>query len=224
MGLAIRGLRPDVRLIGVQAVGAAPMVAAFRSGRPERVAQPRTIAEGIRVGTTGRRTFPLVRALVDEMVTVDEEHLIQAMVLTLQMSKVVPEAAGVASIAALTSGAIPSSGRICAVVSGGNIDLNLLGRIIESGLSSEGFYHLVVVRLRDAPGELERVVDALSETRCNVLEVQHHRAGWKVPIGMVDVEFLLETRHASQGAELEDLLRARGMSLVDRPGGRELAG
>ena len=224
MALAIKALRPDVRLVGVQAAGAAPMVESFRLGRLVHEDHPRTIAEGIRVGRPGVRTFAVVRALVDEMVTVEEEHLVDALLQTLQMSKVVPEAAGVASVAALTSGRLPSRGKICAVLSGGNIDPSQLGRIIESGLAQQGFHHLIVVRLQDAPGELERVVEALSATRCNILEVQHHRAGWKVPVGFVDVEVLVETRHAGQGAEIDALLRARGLALIDRPGGREVPG
>lgn len=217
MVLALKALRPEVRVVGVQAAGAAPMVASFRSGRRERVARPRTIAEGIRVGTTGELTFEIVRAWVDDMVTVEEDELTDAMVIALQMSKVVPEAAGVAAIAALASRRLACRGVICAVVSGGNIDLQLLGRMIESGLAQRGFYHLVMVRLRDAPGELNRLVAHLAETGCNVVDVQHHRAGWKVPVGHVDVEVLVETRHDGQAAEIDALLRERGIELVRRP-------
>jgi threonine dehydratase len=218
IAVALKALRPEVRLVGVQAAGAAPMVASFRTGRRTRVERPQTIAEGIRVGSTGARTFELVRALVDEMVTVEEDELTEAMVQTLQMSKVVPEAAGVAAIAALSSRRISGKGPFCAVVSGGNIDLHLLGRMIESGLANEGFYHLTVVRLRDAPGELHHIVDVLAETRCNIVDVVHHRAGWKVPVGFVDVEVLVETRHHGQGAEVDALLAARGLEV--RPGPR----
>jgi threonine dehydratase len=201
MALALAALRPDVRIVGVQAAGAAPLVASFHAGRRIEVEHPTTIAEGIRVGRAGTQTFDVVRDFVDEMVTVEEEHIALAMVQALSMSKVVPEAAGVAAIAALSSGRVAASGKICAVVSGGNIDLALLSRLIESGLAQQGFYHLVVVRLEDKPGQLERIVKLLSSTGCNIVSVDHLRAGWKVPVGHVDVEVLLETRHEGQGAE-----------------------
>ncbi len=217
IALAVKALRPEVRVVGVQARGAAPMVESFRAGRRVSVDDPRTIAEGIRVGTTGEHTFPLVRALVDDMLTVEEEEIEEAVVQTLQMSKVVAEAAGVASIAALLGNRVEGR-RVGAVVCGGNIDLRLLGRMIESGLAHQGFYHMLVVRLQDAPGELNRVVDVLGEARCNIVDITHHRAGWKVPVGFVDVEILVETRTSGQGAEVAARLREVGLQLVERPG------
>ncbi len=221
IAMTVKALRPEVRVIGAQARGAAPMVASFHSGRPERVTDPQTIAEGIRVGTTGRHTFEIIRRCVDEMVYVEEEEITEAVVQTLQMSKVVPEAAGVASIAALLGNRVGGGKTICAVVSGGNIDLHLLGRMIESGLANQGFYHMTVVRLADAPGELNRVVDVLRETKSNIVDIQHHRAGWKVPVGFVDVEILMETRHQGQSDEVEARLREVGLRVVDRPGSTE---
>jgi len=218
MAFALKALRPEVRLIGVQATGAAPMAASLAAGRRVTVAEPRTIADGIRVGTTGEHTFAVVSALVDEVVTVDEGEITEAVVQLLLMSKVVAEAAGAAGVAALLAGKVASGHTLCAVVSGGNIDLNLLGRMIESGLATQGLYHVEVVRLLDAPGELQRVVDVLRETKSNIVDIQHHRAGWKVPVGYVDVEILVETRHAGQGGEIAQRLREAGLTLVDRPG------
>ncbi len=218
MALALKALRPNVRLIGVQAAGAAPMAASLAAGRRVQVEKPQTIAEGIRVGFAGEQTFPVVRALVEEVLTVDEAEITDAVVKTLLLSKVVPEAAGVAAVAALLAGKVQGGHTLCAVISGGNIDLNLLGRMIESGLAHQGFYHMVVVRLADAPGELQRVVDVLREARCNIVDIQHHRAGWKVPLGFVDVEVLVETRHPNQGEELSQRLRGLGLVLLERPG------
>ena len=218
MAFALKALRPEVRLIGVQATGAAPMAASLAAGRRVTVAEPRTIADGIRVGTTGEHTFAVVSALVDEVVTVDEGEITEAVVQLLLMSKVVAEAAGAAGVAALLAGKVAGGHTLCAVVSGGNIDLNLLGRMIESGLATQGLYHVEVVRLLDAPGELQRVVDVLRETKSNIVDIQHHRAGWKVPVGYVDVEILVETRHAGQGGEIAQRLREAGLTLVDRPG------
>jgi threonine dehydratase len=214
MALALKALRPEVRIVGVQAEGAAPMARSLALGRRVTVERPTTIAEGIRVGFAGEHTFPVVRALVDDVVTVGDGEITEAVVQMLLMSKVVSEAAGAASAAALLAGKVVEGRTVCAVISGGNIDLNLLGRMIESGLANQGFYHLLTVRLADAPGELQRIVDVLRATRANIVDITHHRAGWKVPVGSVDVEVLVETRHPGQGDEIEQHLRAAGLHVL----------
>jgi len=212
VALALKATRPAVRVIGVQAAGAAAMAESF--ARRERVVHPRptTLADGIRVGAPGKRTFELVRALVDEVVTVSEEEITDAVVQTLEKSKVVAETAGVAGMAALAAKkfAVRADEVVCAVVSGGNIDLNQLARLIESGMAAQGATHLVSVRVPDVPGQLYAVLGILAETRCNILDVQHYRAGWQVPVGFVDVEVLIETRHPGQGGEVEAVLAGRG--------------
>jgi threonine dehydratase len=222
LALAIKAARPEVRMVGVQAAGAAAMAESIARG--ERVVHPRpaTIADGIRIGAPGRRTFAFVREHLDEVVTVSDDEITDAVVQTLEKSKVVAETAGVAAMAALASGklAVGPETRVCAVVSGGNIDLNLLARLIESGLARAGATHLVEARLPDRPGELAKVVSSLAETRCNILDVQHYRAGWQVPVGFVDVAVLIETRHPGQGAEVEELLRARGFVVGVTAAGR----
>ena len=212
IALAIKAAAPRVRVVGVQASGAPAVAESFARGERVVHARPSTIADGIRVGTPGRNTFELVRAHVDAVVTVSDEEITDAVVQTLEKSKVVAETAGVVAMAALASRRIEVAPdeKVCAVVSGGNIDLNLLGRLIESGLAGQGFTHLVELRVADVPGQLYQVLGILAETRCNVLDVQHYRAGWKVPVGFVDVALLIETRHPGQGAEVEELLRSRG--------------
>ena len=212
IALAVKALRPQVRVIGVQAAGAAPMAASLAAGRRVTVERPTTLADGIRVGTTGARTFEVIRRFVDAVVTVEERDLVEAIVQTLQKSKVVPEGAGVASIAALVSGKVRASGRICALVSGGNIDLNQLGRLIESGLAEQGSIHAIRLRMQDVPGELYRCVSVLADTGCNILDVQHYRGGWRVPVGSVDVEILIETPFQS-GSELRTIGDVVGVAL-----------
>jgi threonine dehydratase len=211
-------------VVGVQAAGAAAMAESFARGQRVVHARTATIAEGIRVGAPGQHTFELLRTLLDEIVTVSDEEIIDAVVQTLEKSKVVAETAGVAAMAALASGklAVAPDEEVCAVVSGGNIDLNQLARLIESGLARSGATHLVELRLPDLPGELAKVLAALAETRCNILDVQHYRAGWQVPVGYVDVEVLLETRHPGQGGEVEARRGAqpRGRSSRPRPRGQ----
>jgi threonine dehydratase len=187
VALAVKALRPSVRVVGVQAAGAAAMVKSLAAGAKVRVEQPTTIAEGIRVGNVGDATFEIVRALLDDCVTVSDDEISEAVV---QMME-----------------------KICAIVSGGNIDLNLLARLIESGLANAGRYHLVRLRMADTPGNLHRAIGVIASSKGNIVDVQHYRAGWKVPVGFVDVEILVETRHARQGAELDDALRANGFEV-----------
>jgi threonine dehydratase len=213
LALAIKSRAPGVRLIGVQAEGAAPTARAFHTGCPERTEHPHTIADGIRVGTTGARTLPVIRELVDDCVTVSEEEIVDAVVQTIEKSKVVAETAAVVGIAALMARKVMparAGGKVCAIVSGGNIDTNLLARILEAGLASAGRYLPLFVRLPDAPGELRGVLDEVAAQRGNVLDVQHYRAGWRVPLGSVDVEILVETRHVEHGREVRAALAAAG--------------
>jgi threonine dehydratase len=215
IALAVKSQRPDVRVIGVQAAGAAAMARSIAAGARVRVERPTTIAEGIRVGNVGEQTFAIVRALCDDCVTVEESEIAEAVVQTMEKSKVVAEAGGVVGLAAISAGRVRSTGTICAVVSGGNIDLNQLARLIESGLANAGRYHLVRVRMPDLPGKLHDALGLIAESRANVLDVQHYRAGWKVPVGFVDVEILVETRHAKHGADVDAALRARGFEVHD---------
>lgn len=213
VALAVKALAPRVRVIGVQASGADAMARSFRAGERVTVERTRTFADGIRVGQVGELTFELVRRHVDAVVTVDDAELAEAVVRAMDEGKLVAEMAGVAGLAALLHGKVAGAKRVCALVSGGNVDLNLLARIIESGLSSSGRYHLVRLRLADVPGELAQVLSVISEAEGNVLEVQHYRAGWKVPIGSTDIEVLVETRRAGQGAAIDAALSARGFEV-----------
>jgi threonine dehydratase len=214
IALAVKAQAPRVRIVGVQAAGSASMVRSIEAGRKITLEHPDTIADGIRVGTPGDLTLEVARRHVDEWVTVDEREIADAVAQTMEKSKVVAETAGVAAIAAVIAGKVRGGKRVCAIVSGGNIDLNLLARIIESGLASSGRYHLVRLHLRDVPGQLSTVLDTLSEARSNVLDVQHYRAGWKVPLGFVDVEILVETRRAGDAALIDAKLRERGFEVA----------
>lgn len=213
VALAIKALSPRTRVIGVQARGASPMVQSFRRGEKVRVEQPTTIAEGIRVGMVGDLTYDVVRRCVDECVTVEESEIVDAVVQAMEKSKVVAETAGVAGLAALMAGKVTHAKRVCAIVSGGNIDLNLVARILENGLERAGRLHNVRVRVGDTPGTLARILETVAQNQCNIVDVQHYRAGWKVPLGMVDIELLVETRKSGAGDALDAALRAQGFDV-----------
>lgn len=213
IALAVRALAPHVRVIGVQARGAASMVESLRAGARTAVKPAHTLADGIRVGLVGELTYEIARRCVDECVVVEEADLLEAQLQTMEKSKLVAEPAGAAGIAALIAGKVFGAKRVCSVVSGGNVDLNLVARMIESGLAASGRTHRIALRLPDRPGQLARVLEVVSASSSNILDVQHERSGWKVPVGFVDVEILIETRRPGSGAELDALLRERGFEL-----------
>ncbi len=213
VALTVKALRPDVRVVGVQAAGADAMVRSFRTGELCTVERPQTIAEGIRVGRPGALTFEIVRRWVDDCVTVGEEEIVEAMITTLQRSKVVAETAGVVGVAALIGHKVGGADPVCAILCGGNIDLNFLGRLIQNGLAAAGFYHPLIVRIPDQPGRLQRVLDVVSQSNANIVDIEHRRHGWQVPVGSVDVSILVETRREREGLVIEAALRAAGFEV-----------
>jgi len=210
MALAIKARSPSTRVIGVQAADASPTVQAFLTGFPAHVDSPRTIADGIRVGRTGTITLDVIRRCVDECITVEEDEIVDAVVQTMEKSKIVAEAAGVVGVAAILARKVTGARRVATVISGGNIDLNLIARILENGLDRAGRTHHVRVRVADTPGQLARLVGIVATNQCNVLDVQHLRAGWQVPLGFVDIDLVVETRRSDAGALLDTSLRAAG--------------
>lgn len=213
MAIAIKAVSPKTRVIGVQAAGASPMVQSFLTGTKTRVANPTTIADGIRVGYVGELTFEIVRRYVDECVTVEEDEIVDAVLQSMEKSKIVAETGGVPGIAAILAGKVKNARRVLTVVSGGNIDLNLIARIVENGLERAGRTHLVRLRTTDTPGQLVAILGVLAANHCNVTDIQHFRAGFKVPLGMVDLDILVETRKAGAGLLVDAALRAQGYDL-----------
>ncbi|MEZ6015369.1 MAG: threonine ammonia-lyase [Planctomycetota bacterium] len=208
--LAIKALRPDVTIIGIQAEGASPMVQSIQEGEKRVVPSPKTLAEGIRVGRVGDNTYEVVRRYVDRTLTVTEDEIAGAVVELMEKNKVVAEAAAVTPVAAILSGRVRLQGSVCAVISGGNIDLTLLGRLIESGLARQGRLGLLRLRMDDRPGQLQVVLDVIARLGANVKDVRHDRAGWKVPVGAVEVEVLVELRSSQDLEQLYAELGTRG--------------
>ena len=227
IAVAIKALRPEVAIIGVQAAAAAPAVTAFkgRGSRPAGRARGDTIADAIRFKRASAVTMPIIREHVDEMLEVTEEEIADAIVRLLEESKLVAEGAGAVGVAALVSGRVPKRfAHVCAVVSGGNIDLNMTARVLEQGLSRSDRYLVLRAQIPDKPGRLFGLLSHLARQRINVLDVRHNRAGWRIPLGAVEVEALVETRDAAHAAEILSSLEAAGYRVVsegarrDRPG------
>jgi threonine dehydratase len=209
---ALKERRPGVRVYGVQSERLASARVAVQSGAPVRLPAARTIADGIAVRRTGERTLPLLSRYVDDIVTVSEDELANAILLLLEREKTMAEGAGAAPLAALMNQKldIPLGRRTAVLVCGGNIDVNVLSRIIERGLAKDGRFLKLEVRLSDRPGSLHGVVGIIASARANVLDIAHVRAFAGVELGETIVDITLETRGPDHVEEILSALRAAG--------------
>ena len=214
IAVAAKAANPAIKVIGVQAEGAAAVPASLRAGAPQRV-PGRTIADGIAVGRPGDLTFAHVQALVDEVVTVSDEDITRAMVLLLERGKLVVEAAGAVGVAALLSGAVTDVPTPAVVVlSGGNIDPLLMVRVIERGLAAAGRYLRFTVRCPDRPGQLAALLALIAQEGANVDDVVHRRHDPKLRLGEVEVDLSVETRGAEHSDVLLTALRSAGYEIT----------
>ena len=202
IAIALRALRPSVRLVGVQAEAICP----FAGGTEHRY----TIAEGIAVKQPGTLTSAILRDLLDDVVTVTDDQISHAIVLLLERGKLVVEGAGAAPLAALLAGKVPGEDEACAVLSGGNIDATLLIQVVRHGLTHGGRFLVVRTRIPDRPGELIKLLQLVAELRANVVSVEHHREGMDLPIGQTEVELTLGMRDKAHCDELRETLIERG--------------
>jgi threonine dehydratase len=219
IALAVKALLPDVRIVGVQAAGCAAVSASLAAGAPVTAPAARTIADGIAVKRPGDLTLPIIRELVSEVVTVDDEEIGRGIAHIVQNSKQVVEGAGAAGVAALLSGkVVPRAGEsVCVVMGGGNIDGNLLARVIEQVLVKQGRYILLRTTVDDRPGNLAPLVELVAAAGANVIDIFHRRAVWLVPVDRVGIEMVLEVRDEAHGQEVVRRLNDAGY-IVDREG------
>jgi threonine dehydratase len=210
IGVVLQALRPDVRLVGVQAAGCASFPDSLAAGEALTLPVADTIADGIAVKRPGELTFAHVRTFVDEIVTVTDPEISRAVVLLLERAKLVAEPSGAAAVAALLAGKVASDGPIVATISGGNIDPLVLQHLVTEGLAAEHRYVTLRTRVPDAPGELARLLRTVADTRANVVGVQHHRLGSRLALGQVEVIVELETRGAEHVDEIHRVLDAAG--------------
>ncbi|MFD3483554.1 threonine ammonia-lyase [Streptomyces sp. NPDC058665] len=214
IALAVKGVRPDVKVIGVQAAGAAAFPPSLRAGRPMSIDEQQTMADGIKVGRPGEITFPLVRDLVDEVRTVSEDELSAALLLCLERAKLVVEPAGASPVAALLSTPGAFSGPVVAVLSGGNVDPLLMQRILRHGMAVSGRYLGLRLRITDRPGALATLLGVLSVADANVLDVSHVRTDPRLGLTEADVELHLETKGPEHCADVASALREAGYTIL----------
>ncbi|MFG2765245.1 threonine ammonia-lyase [Streptomyces rubiginosohelvolus] len=214
VAVAVKALRPDVRIVGVQAEGAACYPPSLAAGYPVSLDAPATMADGIKVGRPGDVPFALVEELVDEVRTVTEDELSSALLLCLERAKLVVEPAGASPVAALLSDPKAFRGPVVAVLSGGNVDPLLMQRILRHGMSAAGRYLSLRLRLTDRPGALAALLATLTVADANVLDISHVRTDPRLGLTEAEVDLYLETKGPQHCADVEGTLRAEGYRVM----------
>jgi threonine dehydratase len=219
IALAVKNLLPKVRVIGVQAANVAPFRRSIEEGKPVTVEAAPTIADGIAVKRPGEKTLAIIREYVDEIVEVSEEEIARGIFHCVQNNRLVVEGAGAAGVAALLAKKIKvkPDDTVCTVLCGGNIDGNLLARVIEQVMVRQGRYIILKLLVLDRPGMLAALLNHVAETGANVVEVFHRRAMWLAPLGRVGIEMVLEVRDEKHGREVNKHLEKCGYH-VEREG------
>jgi threonine dehydratase len=196
IAIALRALKPGVRLVGVQAG-----------------VDGYTIADGIAVKVPSEFTMPLLADLLDDIVAVGDEEISEAIVLLLERAKLVVEGAGAVGVAALLAGKAGGSGPVVPILSGGNIDPTMLISVMRHGLTVAGRYLVVRTQLSDRPGELIKLLSLVAEERGNLISVEHHREGMDIPVSETEVELTMITRDEEHCGRLLEAMAERGYSV-----------
>jgi threonine dehydratase len=215
VALAIKAMRPDIRVVGVQAEGAAAYPESLRTGSPVALERMTTMADGIAVACPGDVPFAAIQQNVDEVVTVSEESMSQALVLLLERAKMVVEPSGAAAVAAIMDQPQKFGTPIVAVLSGGNVDPLLLGNLIRHGMASAGRYLNLRCVIPDRPGGLAHLLAELAGMGANVLEVAHERTSTALHVGEVEVHLQLETKGPNHADDVISRLREHGYHVVE---------
>jgi len=211
---ALRGAGSRARFVAVQAAGASALKSSLESGAPVHLARVETIADGLATRTIGEQPFAIIRNEIDSSVEVSDAEIAAAVLLLLERAKTVVEGAGAVGVAACLAGRLPSSAsKVAVIVSGGNIDMNLLDRIINRGLIQEGRLFRFSTRLRDRPGELQRLVTCVAACRANIHQIRHERAHPALPLTQARVILEVEARGRDHITEIQQALATGGFVL-----------
>ncbi len=216
VAFSIKSLRPDVAIYGVQAAGAASMYNAFHAHTYETLQHVDTFADGIAVRTPGEITYRMIQQYVDDIVTVSEDEIAAAILSLMENQKLVAEGAGATPVAAALFGKLPIAGKktVC-LISGGNIDVNILSRVITRGLIMSGRKCNLMIALEDKPGQLTRVSEIISGCGANVVSVQYDQGDTNMAITSCFLKLALETRDAAQIEQIKTSLTLAGFTLVN---------
>lgn len=213
---AIKSLNPSVKVYGVQAAGAPSMYNSIRDGKKESLESVTTIADGIAVKSPGENTFKLVSEYVDEIVTVSDDEISAAILALMEQQKLVTEGAGAVSVAAAMFNKVPVKGKktVC-LLSGGNIDVTILSRVIKRGLLMSGRSYSMMIELIDKPGQLMDVSRIISELGGNVISIHHERANEGSAVNGCYLRIALETRNYEHIDAIKDALTKEGFKIMN---------
>lgn len=216
IAIAAKALNPKVQVWGVQAEGAASMVESVKAGKILRLDNVKTIADGIAVKEPGVNTFEYCSKYLDGIVTVSEDEISSAILALIEKHKMIAEGAGAAPVAAVMFGKIPVAGKkVVCVISGGNIDVTILSRVIKRGLLKSGRSYSLAIELMDKPGQLVAVSKIIAENGGNVISVHHERAGEAMDINGCVLRLVLETKNFEHIATIQNALRSAGYHIWD---------
>lgn len=215
VAFAAKKLNPKIKVYGVQAAGAPSMYNSIKEGKIVKLDSVNTIADGIKVMEPGENTFKLVSEYVDEIVTVTEDEISSAILALIEQQKMIAEGAGAVSVAAVMFNKLPVKGKkVVCVVSGGNIDVTILSRVIKRGLMNTGRSASLCIELMDKPGQLEMVSKIIADCGGNVISVHHERASEIADINGCYLRLVLETKNFDHIAMIEKALKDNGFKLV----------
>ncbi len=189
---AVKGIKKDVKVIGVESEASDSCIASLKAGRPVAVERKTTIADGIAVKRVGDRTFPIIQKYVDGVVAVSEESIAASILLLLERKKLIVEGAGASTIAAAMEGKLPAAKKAVFVLSGGNIDVTMLDRVIRAGMLKEGRIMRLSLVVEDVPGSLSKLTSEIASMRANILHITHQRDAMDVPVRMIRLDIILE--------------------------------
>lgn len=217
VSVAVKSLKPSVQIIGVEPVNAPTLHESLKRGEPTYIAVRPTLADGLAVGRCGDICFELVRDRLDDLVLVDEAEIARAILRLLEMEKMVVEGAGAVTLAAAVRKNPGYQGKkIVLILSGGNIDVTMISRVIDRGLAAEGRICRITVYVSDRPGSLAKISSLLAETGASVLEVEHDRHFGPGDVALVGMTFVLETRDFEHIEGIKNMLREGGVEFVVR--------
>lgn len=214
IAMAAKHIKPDVKIIGVQAQNAPSMYESFKKGGIVKTSCSTSIADGISVKVPGKLTFDIIKSYVDDIVTVDEDQIAEAILMLLEKAKIVSEGAGAVSMAALLNGLIDVKGKnVVSIISGGNIDVNILSQVMDKGLVRQGRKMFIGTVIQDRPGTLYSLLHLIADNGANVLSVMHNRLTNEAPVGYAKIELILETKDKEHCERLIEVLISEGYKI-----------
>ncbi len=216
VAFAIKTLRPEIKVYGVQSSGAPSMAASLQEGHIARLGEVSTIADGIAVKEPGVNTFEMCNRYVDEVVTVSDDEIAAAILALIEQQKIVSEGAGAVSVAAVMYNKVPVKGKkVVCLVSGGNIDVNTLSRVITRGLSKSGRNYTFSIDLADKPGQLSGVCNVIADAGGNIISVSHERINTSAETNGCTIRIELETRDTAHIASIREALAEKGYKVLN---------